>query len=117
MARSGKNSGLFSWLRHRRLVEVEAVLLAGVAQELVQRKIKTMAWPHWGQALWIMGCTLGMLGGLVLVLRALAEGTVSGTHRAAKGLPFRLPLLAMHAAVLAALFLTYAWVWRLWPPF
>jgi hypothetical protein len=117
MARSGKNSGMFSWFRHRRLIEVEAILLAGVAQELVQRKIKAMAWPHWGQTLWIMGCTLGMLGGLVLVLRAFAQGTVAGTHRAARRLPFRLPLLAMHGAALFALFVLYAWVWKLWPPF
>ncbi len=115
MARSGGISGVFGWM-HRWLVRTEAILVAGVAQELVQRLIKAQGWPRWAQVLWIMGCTLGMLGGLVLVLRTFATKTVSSTHQAARKLPLPAPLLLMHAAALPGLFCIYAWGWHLWPP-
>ena len=115
MARSGGGTGIFRGM-HRWLVRTEAILVVGVAQELVQRLIKAQGWPRWGQTLWIMGCTLGMLGGLLLVLRTFATKTVSGTHQVARKLPFPAPLLLLHVAALPSLFLIYAWVWHLWPP-
>ncbi len=110
-------NGRSGWSPHRRLVGAETILVAGVVQELLQRQIKAFHWPHWGQTLWIMGCTLGMLGGVLLVLRMIAKKAVKGTHRAARRLPFPVPLLVLHAAVLAGLFVLYACIWNLWPPF
>ena len=101
----------------RWLLNFEAILVAGVVQELLQRQVKALGWPHWGQTLWIMGCTLGMLGALVLTLRVLAQRTLSKTQKAARMLPIPLPEISLHAASLAGLFFLYAWVWHLWPPF
>lgn len=111
-----KNSGFFPWFRHHWLVEAEAILLVGVVQELLQRLIKAQGWPKWSMTLWIMGCTLGLLGGLVMILRLIAKRAMAQTHQVARAMPILSPLI-IHLLVLAGLFFLYAWVWRLWPPF
>lgn len=112
-----KNGGLPRWFRHRWLVEVEAVLLVGVAQELLQRQINTLGLPNWGKTLWTMGCTLGVLGGLVVVLRLLAKRSVTKAHQTVQAIPLPTPYLLIHIAAFAGLFLLYAWVWNFWPVF
>jgi H+/Cl- antiporter ClcA len=116
MARKGKSSGWFPWFRHRWLVEAEAILVVGVVQELLQRQVKIQGWPKWGMTLWIMGCTLGLLGGLVVIMRLVARRAMAHTHKVASSVPILSPLI-LHLLVLAVLFLLYAWVWKHWPPF
>jgi hypothetical protein len=116
MARKGKSFSFFPWFRHHWLVEVEAILLVGVVQELLQRQIKAQGWPNWSMTLWIMGCTLGLLGGLVMVLRLIAKRAMAQTHKVVSGVPIFSPMI-IHLLVLAGLFVLYACVYKLWPPF
>ena len=111
------NNGLPRWFRHRWLVEAEAILLVGVAQELIQRRIASVGLPNWGKVLWTMGCTLGVLGGLVLVLRFFAKHSVTKAHQTVQAIPLPTPFFLVHLAALGGLFFLYAFVWNLLPLF
>lgn len=95
------------WLRHQRLVAIEAALLVAVGMELAQRYIAGhQQVPWWLKTLEVMAVNAGMLGGLVVALAAWTKGSLS---RAVQTLPA--PLLLVHAAVLAGIFLLYARIW------
>lgn len=114
--RPAKTRASRSWIRNSWFLEAEAILLVGVAQELLQRQIKGMGWPKWGQTLWIMGCVLGILGGLVVLMRGFTKHAVTQTHKAAQSVPLVPPIL-FHLLAFVGLFFLYAWIWDLWPPF
>ncbi len=64
--------------------------------------------PGAGKVLFVMAVTLGVLGGLYLVVEQLTAKSVARTHSAARGLPIGMPSVLVHAAILAILFLVYA---------
>ncbi len=104
-----KNDSLTpSWLRHRALLGAEAVLLVGVLQEFGGRFVQGSALPNWGKVLFIMIMTLGLLGGLILVLRGMVGKALGKAHDAAP-----LPSFLMHLGAFAGLFLLYAWAFGL----
>lgn len=115
MAKKNGNGGLPRWFRHRWLVEAEAVLLVGVAQELLQRQIGVLGLPNWGKTLWTMGCVLGIMGGLIMTLRVFAKQSVSKAHQTVQAMPVPAPYLFFHLAAFVCLFFLYAWVWDFWP--
>ena len=113
-----KNSGwLPAWLRHRALLTGEVILTVGVVQELIQRQVNHVALPPYGKVLWIMACTLGVLGILLLVIRAVVMHSLAKTHEVVQAIPVPLPIVAVHALLYVALFYLYAFVWHLpvWP--
>lgn len=115
MAKSDRSSLMPRWFRHRWLVEAEAVLLVGVGQQVLQGYVAHLGWPRWGQVLWTMGCTLGILGGVLLFVRVIAKTSVAKAHQTVQKMPLPLPLLFLHVLAFAGLFCLYAWVWDLWP--
>ncbi len=102
------------FLRQRALITGEAVLLVGLAQELVQRWLLHQQLPNWGRVLVIMGSALGLIGAL-LFLQTVATSSVAKTHQLARALP--VGGLVLHAAAYAGLFWVYAVVWQLTPLF
>ena len=106
-----------AWLRHRALLAGEVILLVGVIQELVQRQVNSLAVPPWGKVLWVMACTLGVLGVLLLVIQAIIKRSLAKTHEVVQAIPLPMPLLLVHGALYVALFYLYAWVWEqpVWP--
>ena len=117
MAKKKSSSWTPSWLRHRALLTGEVILLVGVVQELIQRQVTHLAWPHYGKVLWIMGCTLGVLGILLLVIRTVVKRSLLKTHEVVRAIPVPTPLILVHALFYVGLFYLYAWVWALpvWP--
>jgi hypothetical protein len=101
------------WLRHRTLVAAESVLLVGVGQQLLSRQIDAVQMPNPARVLFIMASTLGVLGGMVLLARALATKGVAQTHQVAKALPIPAGTWLVHVAAFAGLFVLYAVVWHL----
>ncbi len=93
---------------HRSLIGAEAVLVLGVAKDWVWRQVMTSALPGWGKVALAMVTTVGLFGGLFLVVRRLAVRGVWKTHHAAQGMPVVLPTLLLHAALLGVLFVLYA---------
>lgn len=101
------------WLRHRTLAAGEAILLVGACNELVQQLVQGLAIPNWGKVLWVMGTTLGLLGVMLLVIRLIAEKSVSKTHEVVQAIPLPMPHLLVHALIYCGLFLLYSIVWKL----
>jgi len=101
-------SRLPKWLRHRGLIAAEAVLLVGVLKDMLGVQLKASALPGWAKVLLVMGLTLGLLGGLFLAVQKLTTRGVAKTHEVMQALPLPVPLLAIHIAVLAGLFVLYA---------
>jgi hypothetical protein len=98
----------FAALRHGTLIAAEAVLIVGLLKDWVTGAVRASDLPGYGKVLFVMGATLGLLGGLFLTLeRVLARG-VAGTHATFRALPLRLPSLAVHALILGLLYLVYA---------
>jgi hypothetical protein len=110
---AGQKSSAPKWLRHRTLITAEAVLLVGAGQQLVQQQIETLGLPNWGRVLFTMASTLGILGGVVLLVKAFATRGVSQSHNVAKALPIPAATWLLHAAACCGLFALYAIVWHL----
>ena len=96
------------WLSHRGLVAAETVLLVGILRDVVSSHVKTSPFPNYGKVLIVMGLTLGIFGGLFLLVERLTARTVAGTHKAVRSLTGVLPFWAIHAGILFVLFLLYA---------
>jgi hypothetical protein len=98
-------------------VASEGILVVGVVQELIQRQVNHLDMPAWSKVLWLMACTLGVLGVLLMVIQVMAQRSVAKTHEVAQALPLPAATLLMHAALFTGLFYLYAWVWNLavWP--
>jgi Zn-dependent protease len=106
VARSAKKR--VRWIRQRDIVAAEAVLLIGVLKDVVMDRVRVSHFPNWGKVVFLMAVTLGMLGGLFLLLeRWLARG-VSRTTGLAHVLPVPAAVWVIHALVMVALFFAYA---------
>ena len=99
------------WFDHRALVLSEAVLAAGLIQELLEAWILSLPTvPPMLRVLAAVAVVVGTLGGMMLAMRERLQDWISGTHNT---LTSRLPLpsLLAHAAILVALFGGYCWLW------
>lgn len=103
-----KNAGVRRRLRHRDLIALEAVLLVGLIKDWVAAFVKTSNLPNYAKVLFIMAATIGLLGGLFLVVEKLTRRGVAHAHQAVRSLPVPLPIWLVHAAMLVAFFLLYA---------
>lgn len=112
MGTSSHSKG-FKAFRHRTLVAAEAVLLVGVAQQLLSQQVAGAAVPNAAKILFTMVGVLGVLGGMVLLARAFAIKGVSQTHNVIKALPIPAATWLLHLAAFGGLFLLYAVVWHL----
>jgi len=117
MTKRRRSSWVPVWLKHRGLMTGEVILLIGVVQELVQRQMNHLGLPPYGKVLWIMACTLGVLGVLLMVVQAALKRSLAKTHEVVQAIPLPTPLLLVHAALYVGLFYLYAWMWEqpIWP--
>jgi hypothetical protein len=104
--RSGKKGG--SFLSHRHLIAIEAMLVLGVIKDVIFDLVKKSGYPNYFKVLLIMAATVGLFGGLFFVIEKLTARGVAGTHQALKQLPVVLPTLIVHVVLLFLLFLLYA---------
>jgi hypothetical protein len=109
MARSAgkrrRSGGLF---RHRGLIAIEAMLVLGLAKDLLTDRVKASELPSYGKVLFLMAATIGLFGGLYLILEKLSARGVEKAHEVARALPLPLPYWMIHAALFAALYFLYA---------
>ncbi|HEX3132733.1 MAG TPA: hypothetical protein VHX44_04015 [Planctomycetota bacterium] len=106
-----------AWLRHRALLAGEVILVVGVIQELIQRQMNHLGLPPYGKVLWIMACTLGVFGVLLLVIQPVIKSSLAKTHDVVQAILLPLPLLLVHGVIYVGLFYLYAFVWEqvVWP--
>lgn len=97
-----------SWLRHRSLLGAEAVLAVGLLQELGSRLLQGSTLPNWGKVAFIMIMTLGLLGGLILVMQGLIGKVIGKAYDAAPA-----PYVLMHLGAFASLIVLYSMVFHL----
>jgi hypothetical protein len=91
---------------HRLLVAAEAVLFLGVLRDWVWSLVRRSELANWSKVVLAMALTLGLLGGLIVVARALFVRGLARTHAEA-GRAAGTTLL-LHLALLAVLFALYA---------
>lgn len=84
------------------------MLVVGLLKDWLSGRVIASGLPGPGKVLFVMAVTLGVLGGLYLVVEQLTAKSVARTHAAARGLPIGLPSVLVHAAILGSLFLLYA---------
>jgi hypothetical protein len=89
------------------LIAAEAVLLIGLAKTLLEARVLAMQLPNWGKVLFVMVVTLGVLGGLLLIVQKLTMRGMAKTHAVLKA-AMPVPYVLVHAAIFAGLFLLYA---------
>jgi hypothetical protein len=117
MAKKKDSGWTPAWLKHRALLAGEVILVVGVVQELIQRQMNHLGLPPYGKVLWIMACTLGVLGVLLFVIQSVIKRSLAKTHDVVQAIPLPMPILVIHGAVYIGLFYLYAFVWDLpvWP--
>jgi hypothetical protein len=117
MAKKKSSSWVPEWLKHRALLTGEVLLVVGVVQEVIQRQMLNLGIPSYGKVLWLMACTLGVLGVLLVVVQAAVKRSLSKTHDIMQAIPLPTPLLIVHTAIYVGLFYLYAWMWDqpIWP--
>ena len=99
------------WFDHRALVLSEAVLAAGLIQELLEAWILSLPTvPPMLRVVAAVAVVVGTLGGMMLAMRQRLQDWIKGTHDT---LTSRLPLpsLLAHLVILLTLFLGYCWLW------
>jgi hypothetical protein len=96
--------------RHRSLIALEAMLVMGVAKDIIAARVLASTLPSYGKVLFLMGATVGLFGGLYVIVQRLSARGVEGAHAVARALPLPLPYWIAHAGVLAALYLLYAYM-------
>ncbi|MCY2961694.1 MAG: hypothetical protein NTY35_16155 [Planctomycetota bacterium] len=105
--RSGSGGG-FGRTLHRSLIAAEAVLVLGVVKDWVWRQVVASSFANWTKVAFAMATTVGIFGGLYLVVQRFMARGVSKTHQAASGLPVVVPTFVVHGILLFVLFLLYA---------
>jgi hypothetical protein len=115
MAKTSSARGMvfLRWLKHRALVGAEAVLLVGILQQLLSQRLTAVTMPNALRVVITMAMTLGVIGGVFVIARAVAARGVHHTHLVAKALPVPLATWIAHGAAFFGLFLLYAIVWHL----
>lgn len=109
-SRRSSSGGIFS---QRGLIAAEALLFLGVAKDWIFARLRESSFPNYGKVLLVMATTVGLFGGLFVLLQKFTHKTVRGTHKAAERLPVAVPTLAIHGILLFVLFLLYARMLRL----
>lgn len=107
-ARKSKSSSRGGFLTHRGLVAIEAMLVMGVVKDWIFEALRTSGFPNYVKVLLVMGTTIGLFGGLFVVVERLTARGMAGTHRATRNLPVVVPTALVHGALLFLLFLQYA---------
>jgi len=113
MAESKRRKGpLLPWLQHHRLIATEALLVAGIIQQLISNAVSASNLPGWAKVLVTMASVAGLLSIVAVSAQALANVGLVGTHRAlAKTL--LIPQLVLHLLIFVGLFFAYACIWRI----
>jgi nitrate reductase gamma subunit len=95
-------------LSHRSLIAVEALLFLGVAKDWIFAMLLRSSLPNWQKVVLVMATTVGLFGGLFLLVGRWTAQTVKTTHKVADRLPIAVPTIAIHGTLLFVLFLLYA---------
>lgn len=102
-----------NWLSDSRLFLLEAILLVGLAKEVVEGLVLTHPEiPPIARVLLGMMVVISAFGGLLVVFRNQVVDALASTHATVRQLPVPMPRLAVHALALVAITLLYAWFWN-----
>jgi hypothetical protein len=107
--RSSRSSGLRIF-RHRSLIALEAMLVMGAAKDIIAARVLSSSLPNYGKVLFLMGATVGLFGGLYVIIQRLSARGVEGAHAVARALPLPFAYWVAHAGVLLGLYLLYAYM-------
>jgi hypothetical protein len=107
-----RNGPLMPWLQHHRLIASEALLIAGIVQQLLGNAISASGLPGWVKVLVTMATVVGLLSIVAVAAQTIANVGLVGTHRALAR-TLQVPQLLLHLLILVGLFFAYALVWRI----
>ena len=84
------------------------MLVMGLAKDLLTARVKSSDLPNYGKVLFLMAATIGLFGGLYVIIERLSARSVEKAHAVAQSLPLPFPYWLAHAVLLAALYFLYA---------
>ncbi|MFM7281827.1 MAG: hypothetical protein ACKO32_08615 [Planctomycetia bacterium] len=108
--RTKSSSGGF--LSHRKLVAIEALLLAAWGKSQLTDAILASGMENWVKVLVVMGMTVGLFGGVLLFFESLTKSGVQHGHSFVKGFTGSGSALLVHSVVFVLLFVLYAHMLR-----
>ena len=95
------------WLSNARLITLEAILLVGLSESLIEAYVMALSIPYWLQILFVMCFIAGAFGILMSVVSALAKSSITKGQKLLSSLPIATPQLLIHGAALAGIFWLY----------
>jgi hypothetical protein len=99
-----------SFLRHRSLIAIEAMLVMGLAKDVLGSRVKSSELPSYAKVLFIMAMTIGLFGGLFVILERMSSRGVAKAHEVAQSLPLPFAYWLAHAGLFIALYFLYAYM-------
>jgi hypothetical protein len=103
-----RRSGGSRWFSHKGLIAIEAMLVLGLAKDVITSHVKSSDLPSYGKVLFLMAATIGLFGGVYVIVERVSARGVEKAHEVARALPLPFPYWIAHAALLAALYFLYA---------
>ena len=103
-----RRSGGTRWFRHKGLIAIEAMLVMGLAKDILNDRVKSSGLPSYGKVLFLMAATIGLFGGVFFVLERFSARGVERAHDVARALPLPFSYWLAHAALFIALYFLYA---------
>jgi hypothetical protein len=107
MARAARKRSI---LRHKSLIAVEAMLVMGLAKDVLGTRVKSSDLPSYAKVLFIMAMTVGIFGGLFVILERMSTRGMERAHAVAQSLPLPFSYWLAHAALFVALYFLYAYM-------
>jgi hypothetical protein len=96
------------WFSHKGLIAIEAMLVLGLVKDVVAARVGNSTLPDYGKVLFIMAVTIGLFGGLFVIVQQLSERGIEKAHEVARALPLPFAYWLAHAALLLGLYFLYA---------
>jgi hypothetical protein len=112
MSTPKRSKPLMPWFQHHRLIATEALLVAGIVQQLLSNLVSTSNLPGAVKVLLTMASVVGLLSIVAVAAQAMAGFGLAGTHRAWARL-LALPHLFLHGLLFVGLFFAYAVIWHI----
>ena len=99
------------WLSNRRLVSIEAILLVGLLENLIELELDKLPVDQWVKTIMIMLLIAGIFGGVISVITVMTKRSLAKGQNALKTLPLPTPMLLIHSLILGGIYWLYATYW------
>ena len=102
-----KNPILRRWLSTQRLISIEAILLVGLLEGLIEDRVMELSLPDTVKILLVMVFIAGAFGVLMSLVVFVTKRSLSSGHKMLKILPVSTSYLVLHGVAIAGIYWLY----------